>query len=282
LVARFCTSQDDPLRQLRTAVARTTKQFYKSYGVAIPDPLWKGTRLALKHCTDTGLSFAPEIHFRLCTMFGPGDPDAAQVILTLAPRLLDRITIAALPRALLHEYVCHVAQGPYDAPRAHPEEDSFADGWMDYVAHLIHRAALEQQQGPSRALAEYLFGTWLSQYDYAAEHFFTARCALRDGAPDAAQRNTGADAAWKLHRYLRVLARTRKLRQRATPDKLLYRLSFWLNASSLTSAERRQFVVEVRRLPCLKDASRSDDPGLLGDWAAGRITVPNFVTCLLG
>lgn len=50
----------------------------------------------------------------------------------------------ALPYALIHELVCHAAQGPFDASCSGPgSDDPFADGLMDTAAALVHVLALD-------------------------------------------------------------------------------------------------------------------------------------------
>ena len=277
LVGAFGKSHEDPLWQLITAVAQTAAGFYHAFGMAVPDEPWERVQPVISFLGgDASLSFAPTIHLQVSTKFGMKDTQSAEVCLKIAPRWLDPETIAALPRVLLHEYISHVSQGPYQDERAHPgPEDGFAEGWMDYVAHCVHRAVL-QRRGPSNPLADYLALTWLGFYEATAERFFSARSALRGYDPAAAARSEGAKAARQLHDLLRGLKETSD-----NPDEALYRFSFGLNVSGLSSVHRRLMVAQIRR--CLLRASRSDAlVPLLRQWAAGRIELEDLAASLLG
>jgi hypothetical protein len=276
LVTAFDATPHDPLERLVAAVAQTAADCYEVFQTTVPPTLWQRTRPAAsflggKVC----LSFSPDVHLQVRTEFGAEDQPSARVLLTISPRWLDAETIATLPRALLHEYIAHVPQGPYLGARAHPDaNDLFAEGWMDYIAHSIHRSALERR-GPCKPLSNYLVLTWMSLYDVAAERFFAARCSLQDGDPVAAARFEGAAAARQMHDLLRRLPETA-----GQADEHLYRLSFGLNASKLDSLSRRRFAAEVRR--CLLRASRSDTlVEALRAWVAGRIKLEDLSTRLL-
>jgi hypothetical protein len=271
LVANFVAAPYDPLSRLINAVARTAMDYYQAYGTAVPPTVW--------HCTipvttflggKTGLSFLSDIHLQARTEFVIGETPSARVYIKLCPRWLDAETIAALPRALLHEYIAHVPQGPYLGTRTHPDaDDAFAEGWMDYIAHNVHQSALERY-GPSEVLADCLILPWTSLYDATAERFFRARRELRDCDPTAAARCEGAAAARQLHDLLRRLPETR-----GSADDYLYRLSFGINASSLGSLARRRFAAEVRR--CLLRASRSDIlVTALREWLTGGIRLEDL------
>jgi hypothetical protein len=265
----------DPLARLTQVVAETAANFYGAYSPTISTTVWERTLLVLSFLGGkAGLSFAPEIYVQLQTVFSRKDPASAQVTLKVVPRWLDAETMATLPRALLHEYIAHVPQGPYSGVRAHPDaDDAFAEGWMDYVAHYIHQSVL-QRRAPCTALQDHLLHTWTSLYEIAAERFFAARRNLGDD-PAAAARSEGADAARQLHDLLRTLPDTK-----SDADSHFYRLSFGLNVSALDSTSRRRMTAEVRR--CLLRASRLDlltTP--LREWVAGRLTVEELSTHLL-
>ena len=282
LITAFCASPCDLLSQLVAAVAQTAADFYNSCGVMVPPELWERTEPVFGFLRGkAALSFAPDIHLQARTEFHAEDGCSAQVILNIVPRWLNTETIAALPRVLLHEYISHVPQGPYFTARTHPDAgDGFAEGWMDYVAHCIHRSVLDRR-GPSQELAGYLVLTWMGIYDSAAGRFFDARSALPDRDAVAAGRCEGAAAARHLHDELRRLLAARALETTASADELLYRLSFGLNASGLSDTERRRVVAEIRR--CLLRASRSDVlVGALREWAADEIKLEDLATRLLG
>jgi hypothetical protein len=266
----------DPFMGMIKAVAQTTADYYSTYGATVPSLVWERTLLFLSFLGGkAGLSFAPDVHLQVRTEFSREDPLSAQVFFKIVPRWLDITTIATLPRALLHEYIAHVPQGPYIGVRVHPDaDDAFAEGWMDYVAHYVHRSVLERQ-ALTEALSDHLALTWANLYDTAAERFFGARCALQDSDPGAAARIEGAAAARQLHDLLRKLPETK-----CGADEHLYRLSFGLNASMLDSVSRRRVAAEVRR--CLLRASRLDVLVMpLREWVAGRLTLEDLSVRLL-
>lgn|GEM_PF-4939467 len=278
-VTAFAAAPYDPLERLErlvTAVARTTSDYYKAFQTTVPPSLWASTHPVVSfQGGKIGLSFLPDVHLQVLTVFGTEDQPSAQVFIRICPRWLDVETIATLPRALLHEYIAHVPQGPHLGARTHPDaNDIFAEGWMDYIAHIVYRSALERR-GPSAPLRDHLVQTWVSIYDAAAERFFAARCSLQDGDPIAAARFEGVAAARQMHDLLRRLPETAD-----RPDEHLYRLSFGLNTSKIDNISRRRFAAEVRR--CLLRASRSDVlVDGLREWVADRIKLEDFLARLL-
>ena len=274
LVRHFVSSPYDPLELLVAAVAQTAVDAYLDSEVPVPFTLWERTLAVVSFLGGPGgLSFEPDIHLQVRTQFSSDDPASGRVYLQIAPRWLDAKTIATLPRALLHEYISHVPQGPYSGDRLHPDtNDAFAEGWMDYIAHQIHRSALEHGES---ALADYLPLTWTGLYDAAAERFFGSRCTLAYGDAAAAVRCEGAAAARQMHDLLRRLPETA-----GRADEYLYRLSFGINASDLDCVSRRRVAAEVRR--CLLLASHSDVLVMaIREWAVGKIKLGDFVGRLL-
>lgn len=274
LVAAFCASPYDPLKRLASAVAQTSADFYNMYGAKVPAELWDRTSCAFSFLSDeVGLSFALYIHLMISTTFKSGNPPFAEVRLQLVPLFLDMPTIAVLPRVMLHEYIAHVPQGPYSASRIHPDPtDAFAEGWMDYLAHRVHRTVLERR-GPFRPLAGHLVPTW--QHEQAAEALFEARCARRGADLAGAARCNGAVAARQLHDLLRGLPETK-----ADPDAYLFTFSFGLNASARDHIDRQILVAVVRRnLSLASRAKAVSDP--LRQWAAGAISLERLVEVLL-
>jgi hypothetical protein len=275
-VRAFREFPNDPLVGTVMAVTQTASHFYSTYGASVPSAVWERSVPLVSFLGDlAGLSFAPEVHLQLRTMFDTEDPSCATVFIKLVPRWLDAETIATFPRALLHEYISHVPQGPYSSARRHPDaDDAFAEGWMDYIAHQIHRSLLECRP-PVEAVSDHLVPTWTSIYDAAAEHFFWARCKLKDSDPAAAARSEGAAAARQLHDLFRRLPETK-----CSADEYLYRLSFGLNASALDSLSRRRVAAEVRRN--LLRASRLDIlVAPLREWAEGKLSVEELAARLM-
>lgn len=276
LVARYCTAPYDPLGQLAEGVARAASDYYREYNADVPDDLWQST---INRFAFVGgrieLSFVNSIHVQIWTEFGTNDHPSAVVVVKISPRFLDQETIAALPRLFLHEYIAHVPQGPYSTRRKHPDPcDSFAEGWMDYVAHCIFRAVLENR-ARSVALERILIPNWKLLYEEASEDFFRARCAVVDGDRTAATRREGVLAALYLHDLLRQLTVTS-----AEADEFLYRLSFWLNASRRDNTARSIFAAKVRL--CGVVASRVEElSGPLRDWISGAISSDEFFECIV-
>lgn len=276
IVANFNDAPYDSLGRLTAAIRQTAAAYYEAFQTAVPQGLWECTIPAVSFLGDkVSLSFAPEIHLQVSTEFGTEDLSAI-VFLKISPRWLDWKTIAALPRALLHEYIAHVPQGPHLGMRKHPDaNDVFAEGWMDYVAHHIHRSVLEQS-GLVVPLSGCLLLALTDSYHDAAERFLSARCSVEHGDPTAAARSEGAAAARNMHDLLRRLPETAR-----RADEYFFRLSLGLNASALDSLARRRFAVEVRR--CLLRASRSDIlVTALREWIAGQIRLEDFWARLLG
>jgi hypothetical protein len=267
----------DPLRRLTEAVAITAADYYRSFGARVPEQLWESTYANFSFVGGrVGLSFWRDIHVQLWTEFGRYDNPTAQVFVRISPRWLDQETIAALPRALLHEYVTHVPQGPYPGQRAHPDPaDQFAEGWMDYIAHRIHKAVLERY-GPSGALSGVLAETWTTLYESAAAHFHVTRCSLDDADWTSAARLEGWTAARQMHDLLRRLPQTTR-----KADELLYQLSFDLNISELDNVSRARFAARVRL--CLRRASHADVlVAPLRDWAAGHTRSQDLFKRVIG
>jgi hypothetical protein len=275
-VKAFRDKPYNPVAGIAKAVAQTAADFYNSYGTTVPSTVWERAFLSLSFLGGTvGLSFAPDIHLQVRTEFSREDPASSHLIFKIAPLGLDVITIAALPRVLLHEYIAHVPQGPFIGIRVHPDaNDAFAEGWMDYVAHHVHRSVLERRAS-SEALSDHLELAWASLYEAAADRLFGARCTLQGSDPAAAARCEGAAAARLLHDLLRRLPEANR-----DADEHFFRLSFGLNTSKLDTVSRRRVAAEVRR--CLFRGSRSDDliPPLR-DWMAGRLTLEDLSARLL-
>lgn len=275
-VSEFSISPRDPVGELITVVSKTAAIYYEAFDIHVPDALWQCTHPVISFFGGKiGLSFSSEIHCQVSTEFNPADQPCAQVFVKVCPRWLDADTIAALPRALLHEYISHVPQGPHQGHRDHPDaDDLFAEGWMDYIAHHIYRTILGRR-GPCSLLAESFAPAWISIHDIAGEKFFAARCALTDDDSAAAARSEGAAAARQMHDLLRRLPETSN-----NPDKHLYRLSFGLNTSKADGLSRQRFVAEIRHR--LFFASRADFLiQELRDWACGRIKLEDLAARLL-
>ena len=270
LVAEFEAAPYDPLKKLTDAAAKAAAEYYKTFA-AVPDELWQSTLPRFSWVNGLiGLSFVSAIHVQLWTEFGNYDYPTARVMVKIAPRELDLDTIAALPRSLLHEYVAHVPQGPHSERRLHPDtNDIFAEGWMDYIAHLIFKEAIKRQ-GPSLEIGVSPHLTWIDLHEQAAERFFNARRAFSDSDRTAAARYLGAATARQLHVLLGRLTATA-----GNPDECLYRLSLDLNVSRLGNAARERFAANVHL--SMKRASRSDVViAPLREWAAGNISSEKF------
>lgn len=281
LVSRFCASRRNLLNELFSAVSHTSANFYYAHNADVPAQLWDQVAPEFHfNRARTSLVFAPDIYLKARTSFSRENPLAAQLDLTLAPRWLDIQTIAAMPRVLLHEFICHVPQGPYVAPRSHPDADNdFAEGWMDYVAHEIYWAVLHRR-GPSQELATYLTPAWRMLYESAAEAFFAQRNAVRDYDHEAAARRMGVDAASAMHGMLEDLIAEGRQAVTVTADELLYRLSFGMNASTLNDIDRRTFVARVRGAST-DESQTVAMKSTLRDWASDVITLDQLIARVL-
>lgn len=270
LVAEYEATQHGPLKKLTDAAAEAAADYYERFA-AVPDELWQSTFTRFSWANGMiSLSFVSTIHVQLWTEFEKYDYPAARVMVKIAPRWLDLDTIAALPRCLLHEYVAHVPQGPHSGRRLHPDaSDMFAEGWMDYIAHLIFKEVM-RKQGPSLELCVSPDPVWIDLHEQAADRFFSARRALSDSDRTAAARYLGVATARQLHV---VLGRLRETKD--SSDEHLYRLSLALNVSPLGNVARARFVANVQL--SMQLASRSDaliTP--LREWASGNISSEEF------
>jgi len=146
LVSTFEAAPYDLLGRLVAAVQQTAAYYYESSRTAVPDRLWQRSVPVISFLRNKAcLSFASRVFLQVSTEFGVEELSSS-ILLKVPPRWLDVETIATLPRALLHEYIAHVPQGPHTGIRNHPDaNDVFAEGWMDYVAHHVHRSVLEQR-----------------------------------------------------------------------------------------------------------------------------------------
>jgi hypothetical protein len=266
LVAEYEAAPYDPLRKLTDAAARTAADYYAEFA-AVPDELWKSTLPRFSWVNGIiRLSFISTIHVQLWTEFGHYHYPTAQVMVKIPPRWLDQETIAALPRSLLHEYVAHVPQGPHSGRRLNPDaSDMFAEGWMDYVAHLIFEEAIQRQE-PSLQLGVSPDPAWIVLHELAADRFFNARRSLSESDRTAAARYLGVATARQLHLLLGRLPATK-----GSPREYLYRLSLGLNVSQLDNVARARFAANVQL--SMRLGSRSDaliTP--LCEWAAGNIS----------
>lgn len=275
-VKLFRTSPYDPLVELAKAVAETAADFYREYGPEVPSALWQRTQCEISFVGgEVTLSFAPDFYVQIKTQFHFTEQACADVSLKIVPRWLNTDTISILPRVMLHEYISHVPQGPYSQARIHPDaDDSFAEGWMDYVAHCIHRTALERR-APSHRLADHLLFNWKGLYDDGAERLFSARRKLLDNDPAAAARCEGVITARLLHDFLRALPYTKD-----NADRFFYGLSFGLNTSALSSLRRRRIVAEIHRSLVFASSSNTF-VWALREWVKGRIQVDDIWTFLL-
>lgn len=113
LVEDFVRAPYDPLRRLAEAAAQTAMDYYDEYGAPVPSAVWCCTLPVTSFLGGkAGLSFLPDIYLQVRTEFGDRQQASATVSVKICPRWLNAETAATLPRALLHEYIAHVPQGP--------------------------------------------------------------------------------------------------------------------------------------------------------------------------
>jgi hypothetical protein len=176
---------------------------------------------------------------------------------------LDELTAFSLPYVLLHECVCHVLQGPWQAGRQQADAgDRFAEGWMDVVAYVAHQT----MERPWRAghTGPDLLAIPLDGRNDAAAAVHKSR---QHDTPDRAgsQRALGAQAARNMQTLLGKLPETRR-----DADTAFIRLSVQLNTSPFRNDQRELFVrgvhtaTQLRPNPALATAVRTylDDQDL--------------------
>lgn len=171
-----------------------------------------------------------------------------EVKLTLIPSLLGPPSWAAVPYLLCHELVCHVNQAaPMDSG------DPFAEGWMDFVAKLLHDQWVDQifpwAPAMARSAASRLSDIVLRRWPGLVEPHMTTRAARVQGqyAAGWAEQHLGS--------------RQDVLEQAAN----LICLSLQLNRTPSTVADRKAFVAKVNHAS-LDPALRARFSATLARW----------------
>lgn len=137
---------------------------------------------------------------------------------------------------LLHEFVSHVGQGPWTASCRQPRsDDSYAEGWMDYVAYVLHALYLNRG-GPVPGAVDYELPDEPYMRSMAATSYHNERSVVRKLGGQ--ERRHGADVARRLNEHM--------VAGGAAPvAESFLKLSLQLNASAAGHAERRLFVAGV-------------------------------------
>uniref|UniRef100_UPI003F496797 hypothetical protein n=1 Tax=Actinoplanes sp. CA-084688 TaxID=3239901 RepID=UPI003F496797 len=182
---------------------------------------------------------------------------SANVDVVINPDLLDELTVFSLPYVMLHECICHVLQGPWQAERVQADAASrFAEGWMDVVAYVVHQA-MDNPRRAETAGPGLLDTLRTAARQEAAEKVHRARYAqTRDRA--WAQRAMGARAAWS------IVALMGRVPEGGSDPSAFVELSVKLNTSSFTNEQRDLFVTGVHKAtlqgqadPCLEQQVRT-------------------------
>jgi hypothetical protein len=241
---------DDLLLSAFTDALRVATELYRRHGVDVPPHVEKRVTATFGHQLMPLESELP-IELKAVTYLQdpPPGPSALVDVVVNAIRL-DELTAFSLPYVLLHECVCHVLQGPWQAGRQQPDAgDRFAEGWMDVVAYVAH----ELMERPWRAghtgpdlLAIPLDG----RKDAAAEVHKSRQRSTADRA--GARRALGAQAARNMQALLAKLPETRN-----DADAAFIQLSVRLNTSCLRNDQRELFVRGVHSATQLRP-----NPGL--------------------
>jgi len=134
---------------------------------------------------------------------------------------------------LLHEFVSHVGQGPWSADCRQPKsDDPYAEGWMDYVAYVLHALYLNGG-GPVSEDVAYELPDEPYMRSMAAGSYHYERSVLPKVG--GRLRRHGAEVARRLNEHMFAGG--------ADPvDENFLKLSLQLNASAAGHAERRRFV----------------------------------------
>jgi hypothetical protein len=143
-------SQSGPwkIKMIYEDVAATAREFYHWAGCTdVPNPfdcaLFRTTFYAGR---PTGREIDSQHCATATTHFSRAETPPTQVTLELHEiRKFDWPSALAIPYVLFHELICHVGQGPWNAARLESASASeFSEGWMDVIAHDVHRAAMKR------------------------------------------------------------------------------------------------------------------------------------------
>jgi hypothetical protein len=237
-IDRYRESPHDPVGALDRWARQVTRSCYEDQpDASVASQI--GSRLAETETIVIAAAGAPfeavepwRVHG--ATRFRVDGGPAWQVELTLgvAP---DSQSWHAVGYVLLHEFVSHVAQGPWTAACTQPgPDDAFAEGWMDFVAHLLHgiyvygagAPAVEETVLPDNPRARHL----------AAGTLHYGRCEL--SRPGTFNRRHGCQVAASFN--CRLLGA-----QSAPADEAFLALSLQLNASAASHKQREAFVFGI-------------------------------------
>ncbi|GAB1646157.1 hypothetical protein [Krasilnikovia sp. MM14-A1259] len=249
---------------------RAAAELYRRHGVDVPQDVVKRVSVTFGH---QGMPLQAELPIQLTATTYLDDPPegpSARVDVVINPGELDELTVFSLPYVLLHECVCHVLQGPWEAGRSQPDAaDRFAEGWMDVAAYLAHRMLDHPWRGDTPG-PDLLASPRATARLEAAEKVHRARHQRTPHGRAWAQRAVGAQAAQNMVALLAKLPEAR-----TDPEAVFVRLSIRLNTSTISNKQRECFVGRVYKAtlgrvnPALVTLTRryleTDDVGQLID-----------------
>jgi hypothetical protein len=252
-VKRFVGGSSDPLNERLEWARGVTEHVYRTLAPAITHRIAAiDRRIKADNVDFPPSSIRPWRVGASCSFPSAGPAEA--VTLWFGKRL-DWESWLVVPYLLLHEYVSHGAQGPWNVScRGPTESDLFAEGWMDVVAVTVHDLAVLGFIDGFEELAE------SHEMELQAGRYAAVR--REHGDPTAvAERGEAVIDAMRFHRFLQG--------RRSGLDQRFLNLSLALNVSGLTVEERHRFVLGIREA-LRRTAAREPFPagGTLGDWIA--------------
>jgi hypothetical protein len=224
---------DPLLRDFETA-RDAAVDFYALAGIAVPTGLSDGLRLEVL-CAETpqhGMNLE-YVTSGAAVLYASGP--RARIELTLVPRQLDWNSCLSVPYVLMHELVSHAFVGPWD-PETRARDSAwptFAEGWMDVIAHQVLAAAL----APSGPLSAYgARFRYEMERERVARRYHDARFSSASSG-EHLQRQLGRTALDRLFAVLK-----RRPESRSDPQLALWRFSAALNTSAMPQLERHELM----------------------------------------
>lgn len=244
---KLAKANTDPFEKLCMVVAKAAAIWYRHHQVAVPKNLVSRLRIRIDHDPEpldqsfespfTGAAAVHlGCHMEQCCV---GTKRHLQTLrLTLVPGSFEDDALSALPFVLFHECVSHVLQGPWDEGRQAPDPASqFAEGWMDLAARTVFEHVLHNRFPCERVE--------LIPHEHRRDFFESGGRRMCDARHKVSSRL--ARAANRRTEGWRAATNTLQAMQRAgIPDEVFLQLSFELNTSDLSPAERDTLVQRFR------------------------------------
>ncbi|HWM03106.1 MAG TPA: hypothetical protein VNP92_12315 [Actinophytocola sp.] len=234
LASRAC--QDDPFQRIFARVAELARN---AYGEG-----WRAATLAVSHIGSPPRIGDDPYAVTAVTAWPPAS-DEAEVELRIHCARFGPAAFAALPMLLVHECICHV---PARQSGVIDNSSTFAEGLLDWVAYVYHEqwaVKLDRMLAPA-----------------ARSHARSLRDVLRRGdSPACRARQLGHRAADNLQAWFEDDREQPPMEAQMSVVKLAVQLN--LVDRSLAEKDRFVSLLDAQLPPCLQDALRGWDDGLL-------------------